>query len=44
MYILLLFIDHKDHNFNALYRNEKFSDIVLIVNDNQYKSHKSVLI
>ncbi|CAK68053.1 unnamed protein product (macronuclear) [Paramecium tetraurelia] len=35
---------HKNHNFNALYRNEKFSDIVLLVNDYQYKSHKSVLI
>ncbi|CAD8084339.1 unnamed protein product [Paramecium sonneborni] len=35
---------HKDHNFNALYRNDKFSDIILLVNDHQYKSHKSVLI
>lgn len=30
-------------NFSNLYRNHKFSDIVLIVKDIEYRSHKTVL-
>lgn len=37
-------ITYSEHNFNALYRNEKFADVTLIINGHSYRSHKSVLV